>query len=194
MYAIITHADFNSSGMLLKIQRYNDDGTTFASPTSSIILNSSLGASPTTALIRSLALPAVQAFDPNVTSVIWGNDMVLPTPSTGMDLYLDGAKVSKPGVATRAGTVASGNIVVHFTDNNASGGNAIFSNIKVDSIQVQFVKTSGQLISGTPVVSNANKTVTIPIYQRVDVIGLLPSFPAASNGEIAKVTVFGTLV
>lgn len=119
------------------------------------------------------------------------------------------AKVGKAVVGTsvknsafpifKSATVSDGNLVVHLTDDGLSTGNALFpnGNVYLDSLNYTTQDSSVVLAPGVPVLSNSNKTITIPM-NRSSSTGILTllgiavlSVPAAANGSVVKLTVWG---
>lgn len=94
-------------------------------------------------------------------------------------------------------TVSSGNAVFQLTKNGLSTGDAFFSSgPDLDSMQLTAEEGSAPHCFGTPVLSNSNKTLTIPVSKssgiNVALLGLtLLGAPAAANGSPVRLMIAG---
>ena len=82
---------------------------------------------------------------------------------------------------------SGGNATFYITNDRTSGGTAMATALYADTIQVNYIDSSGVYSTGTPVVSGDFKTVTIPISKQsftgLTVLGL-NVLGAASQGSI----------
>lgn len=95
----------------------------------------------------------------------------------------------------KSAVVASGNLVLQLTDDNTSTGIALAPNgeVELDSLVCTTTDTGIILQPGLPVLSNGNKTLTIPMLKSVAVTVLGISVlgaQVAANGETVKATVW----
>ncbi len=105
-----------------------------------------------------------------------------------------GNTLTNPRVYVATGTVSSGTIVLYLTDNGLVGGNALFSTIlRIDC----GVYDSTTVYAFNPVVSNANKTLTVTVAKAATPllsllgINILAAPTTAPNGTSVNVTVVG---
>jgi hypothetical protein len=92
-------------------------------------------------------------------------------------------------------TDASGNAIYYLTSDGTAAGTALFSTIITSSIQLTPWNSSLILITGTPVVSGDNKTITVPVKQNSSLLslGLIP-FTTAASGQSITLTCVGVLL
>lgn len=95
-------------------------------------------------------------------------------------------------------TVASGNAIIHLTSDGTAGGAAFFaSGPNLDTLQITPEEGTTPHYPGTPVLSNSNKTLTVPITKAgvsfLSLLGLnvLTGSPVAANGSIVRILVTG---
>lgn len=97
---------------------------------------------------------------------------------------------------TRKGTVASGNLVVHFTDDGLATGNALFPTGPIPNSEL-FRAEEGvnPHAFGVAVWSNGNKTLTVPVQRTgstLTVLGLtVLGANVAANGSVVYATATG---
>lgn len=118
------------------------------------------------------------------------------------DGFLNG--VSEAGVMPyiATGSVAGGLGVVrlYLTDNGASNGNAVFSEVLADSIQPMVFGGNANVFSfGTPTVSGDRKYIDLPVYRQnftgivllsTNILGSV-ALAAAPNATVVKAVVLG---
>jgi hypothetical protein len=149
------------------------------------------------------------SYDPDNanTSLAWQRIGILsPTELGGLTTVLASALTSPQIVSGttiktsafpifNAVTVVSGNAVIYLTDDSTSTGTALFPNgPDLNTINVQALDGSTPLTAGTPVLSNSNKTLTIPINRSagLSVLGLtVLGLPTAANGAVAYISIWG---
>lgn len=93
-------------------------------------------------------------------------------------------------------TVSGGNFVVHLTSDGTSGGTALFANVYLDSLQLSAIDGVAPHMYGTPVLSNSNKTLTVPVTKSAGVYVSLLSLTllgaaAAANGTEVRALIYG---
>lgn len=97
-------------------------------------------------------------------------------------------------------TTSGGNAVFHLTDTELSGGNSLFpnGNVNLASLTVRIDDVAIPHMNGTPVLSNGNKTLTVPIVRSgqsfLSLLGLnilTVASQAAANGIAVSITVKG---
>lgn len=97
----------------------------------------------------------------------------------------------------KSASVSSGNAVYHLTNDGLSTGTALFPNGPIlKSLQLRAVEGSAPHIYGTPVLSNSNKTLTVPVNKSsglfIALLNLtLLGAPAAANGSVVDMTIYG---
>lgn len=90
--------------------------------------------------------------------------------------------------SARGTTNASGNIVLYLTDNGLAGGNALFTDVLLNTVTVTPVSTSTIYLNGDPTISADKKILTIPVRQNTSLLGLgLIPFSTAAAGAIGLV-------
>lgn len=113
--------------------------------------------------------------------------------SNGVDLSLQSV------IMSYTGSSISGNAVIYATDDGTPTGNALFSSI--DYVHSDLQDTNPNIGKGKPVISNANKTITIPVVKQifngvtvatVNVIGS-NTISAAPDATLLSVLVQGKL-
>jgi hypothetical protein len=93
--------------------------------------------------------------------------------------------------------VSGGNAVFHLTNDGTSSGTALFSGIpNLDSMQLTAEEADSPHTFGTPVLSNSNKTLTVPVKKsggiNVALVGLtLLGAPVAANGSTIRLLIAG---
>lgn len=134
----------------------------------------------------------------STTTTLGTSNTLYPTQNAAKT-YVDAASrkmwlngVLKPGAFPYAAkvTTASGNALVHLTDNGLSGGNAVFTNVYADSIVCIPYGTTNNLQPGTRTFSNSNKTLTIEVRQTLLALAVL-SLTTAANGLDCVIIVWG---
>jgi hypothetical protein len=92
-------------------------------------------------------------------------------------------------------TVSDGNAVVHLTNDGLSTGTALFTNGPDLNTFIPFAPNStSPHFFGTPVLSNSNKTLTVPVTKSVAVTVSSTSVlaaPVAANGSTVFLGIFG---
>lgn len=94
-------------------------------------------------------------------------------------------------------TVSGGNAVFYLTNDGTAGGTPFFaSGPDLDSMQLTAEEGAAPHTYGTPVLSNSNKTLTVPVNKaagiNVALLGLtLLGAPAAANGSIIRLLIAG---
>lgn len=93
-------------------------------------------------------------------------------------------------------TVTGGNAVFQFTTTGLAAGTAIFAtDVILNSLQIRAEEGANPIACGTPVWSNGNKTLTMPVSRTgaaVTILGLsVLGANVAANGVVVYATVFG---
>lgn len=84
-------------------------------------------------------------------------------------------------------TVSSGNVVFNLTDDGTSGGNAVFTNVYLESLNLIVYSATVQYQFSNPTVSGNKKTLTVTVGQLGTVILGVIQLVSAANG----ITVYG---
>lgn len=113
--------------------------------------------------------------------------------TTGVSQILNKPKKIFPFKAT----VSGGNAVFHLTKNGLSTGDAFFTNgPDLDSVQFTAEEGAAPHCFGTPVLSNSNKTLTVPVTKSSGVYVALLNLTllgatAPANGSIVRMMIAG---
>lgn len=96
----------------------------------------------------------------------------------------------------KSAIVAGGNAVFQLTANNQAAGAPLFPNaISLDSLMLRGEEGNIPHAFGTPVLSNSNKTLTVPVSKlgaNVAILGIsVPTPPVAANGSVIKAIIWG---
>lgn len=83
-------------------------------------------------------------------------------------------------------TNGSGQAIYYLTDDGTASGNAIFSTVLLESMQLTPLSTNRILLNSAPTLSVDNKTLTITVNQNTSLLslGLIPFSTAASGFTI----------
>lgn len=115
--------------------------------------------------------------------------------------YIGGTQKTGVRVIAKSGTVASGNLVIHLTADQTSGGTSLCpnGNVYLDSMMVRADNEVDTPFSyGQPALSNSNKTITIAVKKAANITtlpiigaltGALLGAPVAANGAVVKALV-----
>lgn len=91
--------------------------------------------------------------------------------------------------------VVNGNAVIHLTDDGTPAGNALFSNgPNLNTFILQAQNSGAPHFAGIPVLSNLNKTITVPVTKSlaVTVLGISVLAGAVNaDGSTVYITIFG---
>lgn len=79
-------------------------------------------------------------------------------------------------------TVSSGNVVFNLTDDGTGSGNAVFSNIYLESLNLIIYSSSAQYQFSAPTISANKKTLTVTVGVLGTVILGIIQFVTAANG------------
>lgn len=105
-----------------------------------------------------------------------------------LKMYLAGVKKNQPKLSITTATVSGGTVVFNLTDDNLSTGNALFTNVYLDSVQAEAYGSS--VFFGTPTLAGNKKTISFPVSQITTVLGLL-SISTAANGISCRLMIMG---
>lgn len=105
-----------------------------------------------------------------------------------LKIYLAGVKKNQPKMAVCTGTVSSGTVTFNLTDDNTSSGNALFTNVYLDSVQAEAYGT--QVFFGSPTLVGNKKTISFPASQITSVLGIL-GIQTAANGISCRLMILG---
>lgn len=117
-------------------------------------------------------------------------------------VFIDGTVIPAPVIydgvfnAIKKATVAGGNAVFYFTDDNTPGGNALFPNGPIPNSELfRAEEGTNPHAFGVAVWSNSNKTLTVPVNRNgatLTVLGLtVLGANVAANGSVIYATASG---
>lgn len=112
------------------------------------------------------------------------------------NVVIAGVMKDKPRVWADQVTVSGGNAVFYLTDDRTATGNAVFSNVAMESIQLTVLDDTAPAAVGTPTLSANKKTLTVPVKRaagiNVSLVGLtLLGVPSAANGAKVNLLCLG---
>lgn len=117
------------------------------------------------------------------------NDAANVDQSTGV--WVSGQRKILTKRITTTAVTATGQAVFYLTDNNASNGNAVFTNVYKSTANFWVDNASIQYQFGNYTVSGDKKTLTVNVNQLGSVILGLIDFVAAANGITVHLTIMG---
>lgn len=97
-------------------------------------------------------------------------------------VWVNGAHKSSVWEYFSSATVSSGNVVFNLTDDGTSSGNAVFTNVYLESLNLIIYSSTIQYQFSNPVVSGNKKTLTVTVGQLGTVILSIVQFITAANG------------
>lgn len=105
-------------------------------------------------------------------------------------LYVSGVLKSAFPIAVTA-TAGASSVVFYLTNDGTATGTALFpTNVYLETLMLRPEESSAPLSFGTPVLSNSNRTLTIPCAKIASVLGILTLGQSAA-GTPVKALVFG---
>lgn len=97
-------------------------------------------------------------------------------------VWVNGVRKSSVWEYYASATVSSGNVVFNLTDDGTSGGNAVFTNVYLESLNLIIYSSTAQYQFSAPVVSANKKTLTVTVGVLGTVILGIIQFVTAANG------------
>lgn len=104
--------------------------------------------------------------------------------------FVDGVQKQARIHYFKSATVSGGNAVFYVTDDGTSGGAAVFTNVFTQSIACSGTSTTTSYFFGTPTISGDKKSITIPVNQLLNVLGIV-TLQVGANGAVINLSVFG---
>lgn len=109
----------------------------------------------------------------------------------GNKSYVSGVQKAGAFVYASKAVTSSGSAVFYITDDGTASGNAVFTNIFADSINIVIYGNAATYQPFTPTVSGDKKSITISVNQVTNISVLSLLFVAASNGIDVRLWVMG---
>lgn len=106
-------------------------------------------------------------------------------------VWVNGVLKSDTKIFYGSGVVANGAITFYLTDTGDANGNAIFSNVYTESMNLFTLDLTNQYQFGNLVISNDKKTLTLTINKLGSVLIGIIQFVAAANGQTVYLQVKG---
>jgi len=113
------------------------------------------------------------------------------TTATGIPRYYkSGVKKTSVWMYDTSGTVSNGTVVFYLTDDGTVNGNAIFTNIYSESIQIFAPSATDSFVMSFAIAGN-KKSITVTVNRLGTVIAGLIQFISAANGTTVYLQVKG---
>ncbi len=106
-------------------------------------------------------------------------------------LWVSGVHKSTVWEYYSSANVSSGNVVFNLTDDGTSSGNAVFTNVYLESLNLISYSSTSQYQFNNPIISGNKKTLTVTVMTLGTVILGVIQFISAANGVTVYMQIKG---